>query len=404
MDERNRLISLEDAFERLDAALDNRKLPARTVSVPEAIGHILAADVASRLDLPPFDKSAVDGYAIRAGDERSEYQWLETIAAGHPGGAVLQPGTTAKVMTGAPIPDGTAKVVMLEHTSELDGVVRVRKHSPEANICWRAEDIKAGETVLTKGQRVGALEVANLIACGVTEVAVVVPPSVFVISTGDEVVDRVDQLGPGLIMNSNGPLLAGLAREHGLLVKGQAWVKDDSRELETVLRQALNEADIVALSGGVSMGDYDYVPEVIERLGLTVSFDRLAVKPGKPTTFAGDGEKLLFGLPGNPAAVYLMFHLLVLRVAARLTGAAPPTRQFRARMGHSFERRSTARAEYVPARITSNGDVQKIEYHGTAHLTAFMQADGWFVVPVGVAKLPAGDQVTFVALGMRPQI
>ncbi|RPI28758.1 MAG: molybdopterin molybdenumtransferase MoeA [Acidobacteria bacterium] len=394
------MIPLEEALRRLDAAVSDRRLPAEKVSLEQARGRFLASDVASRLDLPPFDKSAVDGYALLEGDyNRKHYQLLETVAAGRPGKAELKPGTTVKVMTGAPLPAGTGRVLMLEDTDEQGVSVEVRKPPKDANLCRRGEDVQAGQVIFTKGQRLGPLEIANLVGCGVTEVETVTKPRLFVISTGDEIVDRPEDLQPGKIMNSNGPLLAGLAQKHGLAVLGCVSVPDDPAELERVLASAVREADIVILSGGVSAGEYDFVPEVIQRLGLTIHFSRLAVKPGKPTTFATGPEAILFGLPGNPVAVYLMFHLMVLRVIANLSGAPAAELRFSAPLAREFRRASTVRKEYVPARITPDGAVERVEYHGSAHLTALMQADGFFEVPLGVGEIKAGARVPFFLLG-----
>ncbi|RPJ57916.1 MAG: molybdopterin molybdenumtransferase MoeA [Acidobacteria bacterium] len=391
------MIPLEEAFRRLDIALENRSLPTQKVQVDQARGLFLAADVTSRLDLPPFDKSAVDGYALLTGDyDREQYQLLETVAAGRPGKAELKAGTTVKVMTGAPLPAGAGRVVMLEDTIEQDGWVKVQRRTRDANLCRQAEDVRAGQVILTKGERLGALEIANLVGCGITEIDAVLPARVFIISTGDEIVDRPELIEPGKIMNSNGPLLSELAREHELPVVCEAWVPDDTSALKEMLHRAIQEADIVILSGGVSAGEYDYVPEVMKRLGITIHFDRLAVKPGKPTTFGTAPQSIVFALPGNPVAVYLMFKLMVLRAVARLSGAALTALQFRAPLLKDFRRGSGVRMEYVPARLTTEGTVERLEYHGSGHLTALMQADGFFVVPLGVTEIAAGERVQFV--------
>lgn len=391
------MIPLDEAFRRLDAALESRTLPTETVPLDQARGRFLAGDVMSRLDLPPFDKSAVDGYALLENDyDRDEYELLETVAAGRPGKAELRAGTTVKVMTGAPLPAGTGRVVMVEDTVEQAGSVKIQRPSKDANLCRRAEDVRAGQVILTKGRQVGVLETANLVGCGVTEVEAVVQPRVSIICTGDEIVDRPDLLEPGKIMNSNGPLLGGLSREHGLNVVCQGWVPDDPAALEKTLDQGLSEADIVILTGGVSAGQFDYVPEVMKRLGITIHFDRLAVKPGKPTTFATGPQTVVFGLPGNPVAVYLMFRLMVLRAVRRLSGAPVPDSRFAVPLASDFRRGAGVRMEYVPARLTPLGAAERIAYHGSAHLTALMQADGFFIVPLGVTEIPAGDRVQFV--------
>ncbi len=389
------MITLEEAFQRLNAACENVTLPTERLPLKQAHGRILAAEVTSRIDLPPFDRSAVDGYALPAGEEQAEYKVLETVTAGRPGRAELAPGTAVKVMTGAPVPPGTARVAMIEHAHERDGRVRIDRYPAESNLRRRAEDLRAGQVILQKGQVLGALEIASLIACAVSEVEACVSPGIFVISTGDEIVDRAEDLSPGKIMNSNGPLLRGLAEEHHLIVKGQVAVGDDPAKIEDALREGIRSADVVLLSGGVSVGDCDYVPEAMKRLGLTIHFNRIAVKPGKPTTLASRKGKIVFGLPGNPVAVYVMFNLLVLRAVARLSRQALPA-QVNVTMARTYERGSTARLAFVPARVTPEGSVETVDYHGSGHLTALVRADGFIVVPQGIARIAEGEKVRFL--------
>jgi molybdopterin molybdotransferase len=395
------LLPLEQAFAMVHDALGDMRVEVETLPVRGAQGRVLTADQCSRLDLPPFDKSAVDGYAILAGGVRDEYKLTATVAAGQPGGAELQPGTTVKVMTGAPVPAGAGKVVMVEHAEEVDGRMRIVQESAAHNICRRAEDMAEGQEVLKAGRRLGALEIANLIGCGVTEVPVARRVRLAIISTGDEIVDDPSELRQGRIMNTNGPLLAGLVAEHNLEVVSQTHVGDDREETKQVLRQALDAADIVVLSGGVSAGDFDFVPGVVSELGLTAHFERLAVKPGKPTLFATGNGSVLFGLPGNPVAVFLMFQLFVLRAALHLSGTRLKLRELSLPLAAGFRRRSHGRASYEPCCITTEGEVLAVEYHGSAHLTALLEADGCFVVPAGVATIAAGDRVDFLPLRMR---
>jgi len=389
------MISLEEAFQRLDSALQDIRLLTERLPLNRARGRILAADVASRIDLPPFDRSAVDGYALPAGEERSEYELLETVAAGRPGRAELLPGTAVKVMTGAVVPPGTSRVAMVEYTREAEGRVRVDKYPAESNVRRRAEDLRAGQIILQKGQALGALEIATLMTCAVSEVETCAPIGVFVISTGDEIVDKPEELSPGKIINSNGPLLRGLAEEHHLAVKGQVVVCDDLAKIEDALQQAIPTADLVLVSGGVSVGDYDYVPEAMKRLGFTIHFNRIAVKPGKPTTFGTRQGKIIFGLPGNPVAVYVMFHLMVLRAVARLSGRPSTPAEIQATMARTYQRGSAARLAFVPARITGEGSVDAVDYHGSGHLAALVGADGFVVVPQGVVRIEAGEKVRF---------
>jgi len=398
MEDRIKMISLETAFEIVDKTLAGVAVDGETVPVRDAVGRTLLTDQVSMLDLPPFNKSAMDGYAVLADDPHDRYRLLETVPAGRMPSATLEPGTTIKVMTGTAVPQGTAKVVMVEHTREEDGFVEILKTSSAANICKEAEDIRAGQTVLTAGTALSALDVANLVSCGLGQVQVARRIRAAILATGDELVDSPDQLAPGKIMNSNGPMLAGLAGEFGLHVTGQRIVRDDQAETAAALREALDRADLVVLSGGVSVGDFDYVAQAISQVGMTLHFTKVGVKPGRPMTFASSGPKAVFGLPGNPVSVYLMFHLFVLRAAALLTGHVPDVATMSLPLAGDFKRRKAERREFVPCRLREDGTVAPVEFHGSAHLSALSGADGWFIVPAGTVRMPAGQKVLFTTL------
>jgi len=202
-------------------------------------------------------------------------------------------------------------------------------------------------------------------------------------------------------MNSNGPLLALLAQRHGLHVACETRAADSLEDTRRTLSEALAVAPLVVLSGGVSAGDFDFVPPVMEELGLTSHFTRVASKPGKPLTLATGAGAVVLGLPGNPVAVYLMFHLFVLRAARRLMGLPAEPRKVALKLAASFERRKGVRAEHVPCRIDADGRVAALEYHGSAHLAALMEADGVFIVPRGVVSLPAGADVQLLPVDVR---
>jgi len=398
MNKNDPMIPLQQALAVLDETLQEFRLPTETLPVQEALGRVARADQESRLDLPPFDKSAMDGYAVLPGDERDEYRLIEKIPAGKLGTRKLIEGTTVKVMTGAAVPAGAGRVIMQEHTEELGDRVKVQQHGGPAHICRQAEDVKTGDVILKAGTRLGAMEIANLVSCGIAEVEVSRQPRLSIISTGDEIVDDLSQIGPGKIMNSNGPMLAALARRHGLPVTGRRVLRDDEEATHHGIRAALEEADIVVLSGGVSVGEFDFVLDSLGEAGLKVRFSRVAVKPGKPTVFSWSDGKCAFGLPGNPVSVYVMFHMFVLRAAARMTGAQPPLREIRLRLAENFSRRKIERLQFVPARLTGEGTVAAVEFHGSAHLAAVLPADGFYQVPAGVAKMEAGDEVVFSPL------
>ncbi|MFH1754590.1 MAG: molybdopterin molybdotransferase MoeA, partial [Candidatus Latescibacterota bacterium] len=274
------MISLQEAMAIADEHAARRRVPAEMIAVREATGRVLARDQKSRVDQPPFDRSAVDGYAVTVDDPSGSYRVAGVISAGEPGMDALSPGSAAKVMTGAPVPPGSARVIMVEQAVEKDGEVRFENPSAKNNICRKAEDIAVGDIVLAAGSRIGVLEMINLLGCGISELDVARVVRIAVLSTGDELVDSVSKITPGKIMNTNGPMLSTLARMHGLQVAVEEAVSDDPVALSEAIRRALAAVDIVVLSGGVSMGDFDYVPQAISRCGLHIHFDRVAVKPG----------------------------------------------------------------------------------------------------------------------------
>lgn len=395
------LTPLAEALRLFDRALAGwPRVGTETVATSEGQGRRLAADQHSRLDIPPFDKAAMDGYAVLAGDERDRYRLVGTTAAGAGTAGQLEAGTAVKVMTGAPVPAGSGCVIQREFTSEEDGFVSVLERGVADNICRRAEDVRRGQLVAERGRRLGALEIANLVSCGIGSVEVYKPVSIAIISTGDELVERIEQLGPGKIINSNGPLLAALAGQYGLEVQREVTIADDPAEIEQALRESLEAADLVVLSGGVSVGDFDYVPAAIERLGMQVHFSRLAVKPGRPTTFATAPGWILLGLPGNPVGVYLMFHLLALRAVGHLYGLSWEPRDFRLKLSQEVTRGNGERLEYVPARLLGDACVELLEYHGSAHQATLLKADGFAILPIGRTEFPAGCEVQFMPLGM----
>ncbi len=411
------MISLEEAFGRLDKALEDRRvvLPRSgggdLVATRQATGRVLWQAPPSPLDLPPFDKSAMDGFALLPDDPGQpppagfdpelgpSYRVLETVAAGSLAKHTLGSGTSIKIMTGACVPTGTGRVVKHEDTLEREGWVQIQHQSGRPNICRQGEDVQAGQPLLAAGRRLTALDVANLVGCGVQRVRVAPLARLAVLSTGDELVDHPHDLGPGKIVNSNGPMLAGLAKAQGIQVVVERTVRDTMQATVSALRDGLDKADVVVLSGGVSSGDFDLVPHALRECGLEVQFDKVAVKPGKPVTLASGPQGLVFGLPGNPVPVFLMFHLMVLRAISAITGCSWPHKRLELPLAADYRRRRADRLEYVPSRLLDDATIGRVPFHGTAHLMGLAMADGFFEVPAGTSRIAAGEKVGFLLLG-----
>ena len=370
-----------------------------TLAVRDAVGRILAADQLSRLQLPPFNKSAMDGYAVLEGDRRDKYDvHPETVMAGNQQQPALRPGLAVKVMTGAAVPDGAGRVIPVENVRAADDGIEITRPSNARHICLQGEDVRVGDVVVRAGETLGALEIANLIGCGITEVDVYRPLRLAVLSTGNEIVDDPAKLVHGKIMNTNGPMLAMLARRFAMDVVLEESIPDSLKATVETISKAAEAADIVVLSGGVSVGDYDFVGTALSDAGLDVHFTSVEIKPGRPLTFASGRGAAVFGLPGNPVSVHVMFHVFVLRAAALMCGGQLPLREIELPMGADFRRRKADRIEYVPARLDDNGSLSAVEFHGSAHLTALTACDGFMIVPIGVHELAAGRRVVFLPL------
>lgn len=366
---------------------------SEAVSLDAAQNRILARDIISDTDIPQADLSTMDGFACRRQDIGSPLRVIETIAAGEAPHKRVNAGECSRIMTGALMPQGADCVVMVENTSETDGLVRVTGALPAVNVRYRAEDVRSGETVLRAGTRVTSAVVAMLASVGCDPVPVTARPLVGVIATGDELIEPACRPAAAQIRNSNGYQLCAQIRSTGCLCRYLGIVPDVPDLLQEALRCALYQCDVVILSGGVSEGDRDHVPGVMAARGVDLKFSGVAVKPGKPTVFGVVGNKYVFGLPGNPAATYIVFEMLIRPFLLRLEGSREKTLTIRARLGGTVKRTTTDRIEFVPVRLSCDGIARCVEYHGSGHIHAYGAANGIIVMPTGAAVLTEGSEI-----------
>jgi molybdopterin molybdotransferase len=292
------------------------------------------------------------------------------------------------------VPAGADCVVKFEDAETLDdGTVRCVCADPPTNICRQGEDVRQGTVMLARGARIAAPHIAVLATVGCAEVPVARRPRVAILATGDELV-AVDALpGPGQIRNSNGPQLAVQTAAAGAAAQVLPPARDEAGTLRDALAAALAGNDVVVLSGGVSAGDFDLVPQAMRDCGLEILFDSVAMKPGRPTTFAVKDGVWCFGLPGNPVSTFLQFEVLVRPLLVSLMGGDPSPRPFVAPLAEAVTRRGAARQAWLPVRLTADGAVQPLVYHGSAHIHALCAADGFVVLPVGTTRLEKGALV-----------
>ncbi|MEA3317949.1 MAG: gephyrin-like molybdotransferase Glp, partial [Bacteroidota bacterium] len=367
-------------------------LDTEKVEFTKSLNRILAEDVKSDIEMPPFDKAAVDGYACKSSDIDMELEVIESVQAGQSPQKKVQKGQCTQIMTGAPVPDGVDTIVMVEHTEETNGKVKVLNKNAKSNISKRAEDVKQGQVVLEKAILIKPQHIAIFASVGYTDVLVCKKPKVGIISTGDELVEPNEKPGLSKIRNSNGYQLLSQCTAIGVEARYYGIAKDSEELTFKIVSKALAENDLIMLSGGVSMGEFDFVPGVLKKAGVDILFDRLAVKPGKPTTFGLADKKFCFGLPGNPVSSFIQFELLVKPLLYKMMGLNFQPVSIKLPMANDYNRKTTSRKAYMPVLI-KDGKIETIEYHGSAHIHALNKADGIISIPIGVNTLKEGEIV-----------
>lgn len=385
------MISFEKAQEIV--AGHSIKISTEKVTFIDSLGRVLAEDITSDMDMPPFDKTAVDGYACKRSDLGKELELIETISAGSVALKMVGEGECSKIMTGAAVPEGADFVFMVEDAIEENARVKYTGSSRKDNIARKAEDISAGDIVLKRGRVIRPQDIAVMATVGATEVEVSSKPMVGIISTGDELVEPDLVPGEGQIRNSNAyQLIAQVIRSGGeALYFGIA--KDSEEETYNIVSQAIDKCDIVLLTGGVSMGDFDFVPEVLKRAGVEIVFDRVAVQPGKPTTFGIHNTALVFGLPGNPVSSFVQFELFVRPLIARSLNSNWKAAEFSYKLSRDYRRKRGERLAFVPVLLKGDNSVEPADYHGSAHINALPDAMGLMKIPIGILEIKKGDLV-----------
>lgn len=403
-------------------------LPAprlEAVALADALGRVLPAAVMARLDQPPFDKSAMDGFAYAArlgssggapGGEPAPagaggpWRVVSLVAAGAEAGAPLGSGECARIMTGAPLPAAANAVQRVEWTeaagrdAEGHDLVRFTKPETASNVIGRGENQRAG-SVLVGPRVLGPQDIGILASDGHADVRVARRPVVGIVSTGDELRTPGEELVAAAIYDSNGPALAAQAATAGAEVRRYGIVRDEPGRLEALLGSALDECDIVLVSGGVSMGDFDYVPKTLERLGVRRIFHKIAMKPGKPTFYGRRGATSVFGLPGNPVSTFVNFEFLVKAQLYRRMGLDYAPRFVAATLAQDLTRRECDRVEFFPMRLDRDGGrggerARPLAYRGSSMLSILAEADCLVRVEIGASVIKEGSLV--LARLLRP--
>lgn len=388
----NKMITFDEGLEVITRLA--RPLVTERVRLADALTRVLAEDVFSDVSMPPFNKSAMDGYACRKSDILNVLEIIDEIPAGSLPSKTIGVGQCARIMTGAMVPDGADVVIMKEHAEEIaPGRVQCVPQNSVTNICYKGEDVKAGDMVLKKGALIAPAQIAILASAGHIQPLVYRTPSVAIISTGSELVEPDCVPEASKIRNSNSYQLAAQVRQMGIEAEYLGIAPDDEIQLTGLLKQAMDKYQVILVSGGVSVGDFDFVPKILKQQGVAIRVHGMDVKPGKHLLFGERDDRFIFGLPGNPVSSFVQFEVLVKPFLKAMMGHIATDMKLYLPLGVEYSRKKSDQLFFVPATFSAHGSVVPLEYHGSAHIHAYTMAHGIMEIPAGVLKLKKGDLV-----------
>ncbi len=366
------------------------KLSIEKVEIADSCGRVLAEAVCADMDLPPFNRSQMDGFAVKIKDTENTPVMLKIVgesSAGTGFDGKIKNGEAVRIMTGARIPDGADAVQKVELTSESDGFITILEPPKlKQHIVNRADEIVKGKKVFDKGDIITARKIATLASFGYAEIKVVKKPKVAILATGSEIVGINETPKKDQIRNSNSVMLKIFAEDYAE-VRVLPIVKDDLQNLQNKILDALESCDVLIISGGVSVGDYDFTKPALRNLGAEILFERISLKPGKPTVFAKLNDKLIFGLPGNPVSVAVTFYLFVRTALLKIQNAAVCQLKQGYAVASSKIKGAKERDSFLPVHLETDKDgkliVESLRFSGSSNFIAFANANALAFVPQG---------------------
>ncbi len=364
------------------------------ISITDCENRVLAADIFSNIDMPPFDKAMVDGYAILGNDIENVLLIQNTIKAGDNQEFFLTEGNCIKVMTGAPIPKNTEMVIMIEDVEVIENKkIKITNKKSSTNISPKGEDIRTGDKVLSRGLLMKPVHCGILASLGYTEAEVYELPKIGLIVTGNEVIEPFKRLRSGQIYNSNAYILMANCLKFNIILEYYGIVEDTFEATNNAINSMISRNDVLLVTGGVSEGDYDFVAPVLKKSGLEIKFDSVASQPGRPLTYATDGKKFCFGLPGNPISGLITFETIVKPFLYKIMGHDFNPKIFPFTLNKKISRRNAKRKSFYPVKLNDDNTVEPLSYHGSAHLNSYTDAFGIISLDIGVLEIEKGEMV-----------
>ncbi|MDQ3711859.1 MAG: molybdopterin molybdotransferase MoeA [Acidobacteriota bacterium] len=389
------MISIAEAVKIIKA--ETFPLAAETINLDESIGRVLAEEIRADMDLPPFDRSQMDGFALKTCDVKNAPVQLKIVGesiAGKGFDAKLNSGEAIRIMTGAPVPKGADAVQKVELTEEKDGFIKItEKTKVRQNINMFASEIEKGKQIFERGEIIAENMIAAIASFGYAKVEVFKKPKAAILSTGSEIVDIGETPQKDQIRNSNSIMLKVFA-DRFADVEILPSVKDNIKSLRKVIEKATKNFDVLITTGGVSVGDYDFTKPVLRELGAEIFFEKLSLKPGKPTVFAKLNDCLIFGLPGNPVSSAATFYLFARTALLKMQSAKNCELKKGFAVVSDKIKAAKERDSFLPASLETDKDgkliIESLRFNGSSNFIAFARADALVFVPQG-KNLESGD-------------
>ncbi len=376
-------------------------LPPQLAALEMAFGRVLREDICADADLPAFDRSAMDGYAVALDDNSEKFHIVGEIQPGVEAEIKIQRGECVRIFTGAQIPAGASQVLMQESVQTQDGFIIPSPRSRTTHIRQRGEDARKGDLLLKSGTRLGAGELALLASLGAVSPKISPPVRVAHFTTGNELVPPSATPGQGQIRDSNSTLVGAFVRQFGAEISRQETVPDDFELLREEVERDGDNFDLLLVSGGASVGDYDFGKKLLNVLGFKIHFEKISLRPGKPLVFATRGEQAAFILPGNPVSHFVTLHVAVRQALEKFSGVNAAWPPLKSRLAEDFEFRPDARETYWPARSEiQNGElvVRALRWQSSGDVTGLTGANALIQFAGGATEPKAGDAVSILLL------
>lgn len=390
------MISVEEALKLLDS--QSITLKKETVSLSESLNLILAEDIVSTINMPPFRQSAMDGYAIKFSD-KTVYNLIDESKAGDAKNTIVSNGEAVRIFTGAMVPEGADTVVIQEHVDRDEQTININKlPRKEANVRPIGEQVKKGDLVLQKGQKLNEATIGFMAGLGVDKVSVYKMPSVSILVTGNELQETGTPLQAGKIYESNSIMLEMALKNIGISKIKTFKTKDTFQETKNTVEKALKHSDILLISGGISVGDYDFVKNALEENKVQEIFYKVKQKPGKPLWFGKTEKKFVFALPGNPASALTGFYIYVLPLLRQLSGHQQThLKRVKAKLINDFQNKS-GRAFFLKARLEDDGTVEILHGQQSSMLHSYASSNALAFIPDGVEMAKKDDMIECIKL------